>query len=126
MTRWGDIGNMQALREIQGVNIPNAGWHFSYIGGVWRIQEKIGAWAHTEYDRPEFTNAEHVARCLAEGTDVFDRGFEYQFVPLDETFPAFLRENIDRFAHLVGEIPQEAEAKKLYQKAVNTPSDISE
>lgn len=49
------------------------GWHLSYFGSVEQIQEKIGSFFHQEYNRPEFTNAEHINECIVTGKDLFNR-----------------------------------------------------
>ena len=57
--------------------IDNAGWHFSYFGGVKRVKNKIqsiaeGAWL----DRPEYTDESAIARRIAEGVDLYERPYE--------------------------------------------------
>src|SRR5690242_4677452 len=49
-----------------------------------------------------------------------------QFVPLDESFPRYLRENPERFGHLIHPGPFAALAERLYAKARATSSDIHE
>nr|WP_165864236.1 hypothetical protein [Capsulimonas corticalis] len=127
MARWQDIADMQRLRESQGAVIRNGGWHFSYAGGVQAIREKVAGSAHTEFDRPAFLDEAHIERCMAAGTDLFGRGGEgFTCVPLDETFPAAIARNRERYNHLVFEKPAEARARDLYVAATNARSDISE
>lgn len=40
-----------------------AGWHCSYFGGLDSVRRKLGAYAHTEMDRPDITDKEHVKVC---------------------------------------------------------------
>lgn len=77
--------------------LKNGGWHFSYIGGIDAIIEKIGASAHVEYDKPELTNKERITELVYSGKDVFNRGFEYKYVKIDETFPLLVKEKKDIF-----------------------------
>lgn len=125
MTRWRDIGDMQVLRESPGIAIPDGGWHFSYIGGVGSIQEKLGAFAHTEMDQPRFTNPLHIERCMAQGADLFGRGETFTCVALDESFPAILRENAERYAHLIHQPRDMEPAERLFLQAAEANSDIS-
>jgi beta-1,4-mannosyl-glycoprotein beta-1,4-N-acetylglucosaminyltransferase len=126
MARWADVSDMQALRVHPSVQIRNGGWHFSYLGGRQRVQEKIAAFAHTEFDRPEFLAEGHIDRCLANGSDLFNRGQQFKLVKLDETFPSFLVENMGRFSNLINEYRDEALARQLYEGSCLTPSDIFE
>jgi hypothetical protein len=82
--------------------IPNAGWHFSYLGNETKIREKIDAFSHQELNTPEFTDPRKLTARVHGARDLFERpGYRWEFVPLDETFPRFVRENQERFAHLI-------------------------
>jgi beta-1,4-mannosyl-glycoprotein beta-1,4-N-acetylglucosaminyltransferase len=81
--------------------VENGGWHFTYLGGAPRIVEKLEAFAHSEYNRAEFKDLEKLEAALRGGADLFGRDFHYAFVPIDDSYPAWLRENLSRYAHLV-------------------------
>jgi len=85
------------LRRWDGRRIADAGWHFSYMGGVERVRQKLLAFAHQEFNRTEFTDAEKIEAALKEGRWALGEGHRLAFEPLDETFPAFVRENRERF-----------------------------
>lgn len=38
-------------------SVPDAGWHFSYTGGIEGIQKKLSSFSHSEFDTPAFHNA---------------------------------------------------------------------
>lgn len=90
------------LRRWGGRPVREAGWHFSYMGGVERIRSKIAAYAHTEYDKPEFTDPEEIARRLRQGQDVLGTGVRLEWVPIDDSFPVHLRENPEKYAEFIG------------------------
>jgi beta-1,4-mannosyl-glycoprotein beta-1,4-N-acetylglucosaminyltransferase len=46
MLRYRDFTCANELRHSGYKTIPDAGWHFTYIGGVDRVREKIAAYAH--------------------------------------------------------------------------------
>jgi beta-1,4-mannosyl-glycoprotein beta-1,4-N-acetylglucosaminyltransferase len=119
-----DVTSMQALRSQDGVHIPEGGWHFSYVGGAERIQDKIGATSHTELDRPEFRELAHVEQCMAQGSDLFGREMRFQVVPLDAGFPAYLLAHQERFQNLIARIPAPPPASILFEQALARPSDI--
>ncbi len=105
MARFEDITTLQELRAGAGVVVAHGDWHFSFLGGAERIREKIGAYAHTELDRPEYTDPAHVAACMAEGRDMFGRNIAFRCVALDETFPRYLLRNREKFSHLIAPLP---------------------
>ena len=80
------------------VVLRDAGWHFSFLGGIDSIQRKLAAYAHTEYDRPPFNTAEHIAVRLEAGTDLFDRAHQYEFVSDLSYLPKYVLANMDRFS----------------------------
>jgi beta-1,4-mannosyl-glycoprotein beta-1,4-N-acetylglucosaminyltransferase len=49
------------------MHFPNAGWHFSYLGGLGAVMEKIAASSHTEWNREEINNAEYQKKCIEFG-----------------------------------------------------------
>lgn len=83
--------------------ILDGGWHFSYLGGVDRIIEKLEAFAHTEYNSEQYKSRDRIERAIANGEDIFGRGFHYRFIPLDASFPTYLLENRGRFSRHIGQ-----------------------
>lgn len=89
-----------------GINIyavDNGGWHFSFLGGVQAIIKKLEAFAHTEYNKPEYKDSTKIEQALDEGRDIFGRNFKYKFVKLDDTFPAYLVNNKEKYKNLIRE-----------------------
>jgi hypothetical protein len=70
--------------------VPNAGWHFTSMGGFDRTIIKIESFSHVELDTPEFKNKQ---RILAEIRAL-------PLKPIDGSFPQYIRENQDRFKKL--------------------------
>ncbi|MBS3905166.1 MAG: hypothetical protein KGZ39_07560 [Simkania sp.] len=75
----------QSLRGMKDL-VPSAatGWHFTWQGDAEEIIYKLGAFSHAEADTPE----NHWA--AREG---FKHRAECPTVPVDDTFPAYVREN---------------------------------
>ncbi|MCB9169454.1 MAG: hypothetical protein H6594_03775 [Flavobacteriales bacterium] len=88
--------------------IHDGGWHFSYLGGVERIIEKIEAFAHTEYNSGDFKDPARIEAAIAKGEDIFGRDLHYRFVPLDGSYPRYVRQHQDRFAKYIGGGPDGA------------------
>ena len=83
--------------------VPDAGWHFSYSGGVEAIQAKIRAGSHwRDCGTPEFLDSGHLAQVMATGGDLFNRAdYGVITVPVDERFPRYLVENQEKFAQYI-------------------------
>ncbi|MCL2717306.1 MAG: glycosyl transferase GT17 family protein [Lachnospiraceae bacterium] len=111
------------IREAD-VNSPNClrvddgGWHFSYMGGKGekdvskRVIEKIIAAAHQEYNE-RHTLAEIVDKTVL-GKDFLGSEAKFACVPIDESFPGYLRENLSEYEHLI--MPQVTKAQIRYTK----------
>jgi beta-1,4-mannosyl-glycoprotein beta-1,4-N-acetylglucosaminyltransferase len=81
-------------------NIKNTGWHFSYLGDEKQIIEKIESFAHTESDTPEIK--ETIRNNLDKCVDLFGRTeYKMEHVEVDDTYPELVKNNIERFRHLV-------------------------
>ena len=81
--------------------IKDGGWHFSYLGGIEKIIEKIESFHHTEYNAEKYKNPDKIEKAINEGKDIFGRNLQYQFVKLDSTFPKYILENENKFNHLI-------------------------
>lgn len=88
--------------------IEDAGWHFCFLGGAHGIIEKLEAFSHVEFNSPEYKDPEKIESAIDRGIDILGREFRYRIVPLDETFPAYLRDNRHRFEHLIKGLPSPA------------------
>ncbi len=98
------------LREVspddpRSVRIADGGWHFGYMGGdgerdvAKRIGDKVQAAAHQEYNSARYLR-EAVDRLMC-GEDIFGRDCRFVRVPIDETYPAYLREHQDEYDFLI-------------------------
>lgn len=93
----------QKLRTTEGISVEDGGWHFSYLGGAEQIVEKIRAFHHhADLDTPKWTNLDRIRRVMANGEDLYGRGGRFTRVAVDESFPRCVRENPEKWAHLVG------------------------
>lgn len=65
----------QGLRDMRNslTGISDGGWHLSWFGD---IKKKLSVQAHQELNTPEFNNDEHIAKCLAQKKDLFNRNID--------------------------------------------------
>jgi len=101
MLRFRDFSCAEELRHSGRKIVKNAGWHFTYMGGVERIRQKIAAFAHQEFNQPQFTNPQLLDERIQRGEPLFGHDERLAFVPLDDSFPIFIREHPEKFAALI-------------------------
>jgi len=83
------------------INIPESGWHFSYLGGIDKIIEKIESYAHTEYNNPEFKNKDRISKIINEGKDLFNRDLKFKINKIDYNYPKYILDNFDKFKNIL-------------------------
>ncbi|QYJ67455.1 hypothetical protein [Flavobacterium litorale] len=77
--------------------LPNAGWHFTYMGGVEMIKKKLESFSHTEYNFEEFKNEAAINQKIQEGRDLFGRDMEFEIANPEEVLPKYLnREDVKK------------------------------
>ena len=86
--------------KITGSIITNAGWHFSYCGNEEHIKQKINSFCDRQFDVPGVVDK--VMDNLKQGKDVLSRtNMNYQKVSIDESFPKYIIDNQQKYAHLI-------------------------
>lgn len=80
--------------------IANAGHHFGYLGDVNFIINKLKSFSHQEYNIPEFTDPEKIANKLELGEALINEN-KFEFIEINDSYPAFIRQNKDLFKHLI-------------------------
>lgn len=94
----------QAIRSTKAMTpVHNGGWHFTYLGGIDAIIKKIESFAHQEFNTKDFKDIERIKNSLQDGSGIFGGGFFP--TEIDETFPAYIRENLEKFSHLIYQTP---------------------
>jgi beta-1,4-mannosyl-glycoprotein beta-1,4-N-acetylglucosaminyltransferase len=91
--------------DIIGINfrlIQNAGWHFSYLGNINHIKEKIHAFSDTQAKNFILDEKQLLDRIMR-GEDLYGRTCEgpMSFVELDESFPKYIIDNKERFKEYI-------------------------
>ena len=77
--------------------IENGGWHFNYLLEPEKISKKLKTFAHTEYNKDKFTNISAIKNNINEMRDLFNKGYKYYKVQLDNTFPDYILNNKSKF-----------------------------
>lgn len=71
--------------------IPNAGWHFTYVGGAKKIVEKLESFSHTEYNLDEFKDINKISELIKKGKDLFGRDLEFEVIDFSYNLPNYLK-----------------------------------
>ena len=62
-----------------------------------KISKKLKTFAHTQYNKDEFTNIDVIKKNIHEMRDLFNREHKYYRVHLDNTFPDYILNNQSKF-----------------------------
>lgn len=83
--------------------IPNAGWHFTYIGGVKKIIEKIEAFSHTEFNTDVFKSRQQIEEFIQSGKDLFGRDMEFKVLADRKLLPKYLQQEqtVEKFSEFL-------------------------
>lgn len=107
-------------RKEIGIRVEDGGWHFGYMGGHGekdikkRVQEKVISAAHQEYNSKHVLN--QVTDQIKDGKDIFGRDAKFIRCEIDESFPAYIRENEEELSYLIMQEEKAAEKKLRHIK----------
>jgi glycosyltransferase involved in cell wall biosynthesis len=74
----------------------NAGWHFTFFGGIKQIQDKLNSYAHQEFNQENINNLKNIEDAIQNKKDVLNRKHEnknfksYNFLSFPEDFRNFI------------------------------------
>lgn len=105
MTHYRDLSTPNDLRRWKGRLVADGGWHFTYMGGLERIQAKLDSFSHQEFNRPEYTDAARLSEALRLGRNILDPNMKLRFEAIDAAYPDYLRKHPERFAKWIREVP---------------------
>ena len=77
-------------------NVKNAGWHFSYMGGIKAIQKKLLSFSHTELQHIA-QNPVEIKKRIQSGKGFGGFCDRYMAEPLENNFPEFIQKNSTTF-----------------------------
>ena len=81
--------------------LPNAGWHFSYLGGAEKIRQKLQSYAHSEYKKEQFLDEDHIRNAMLQGKDVLGRNdFYFTNMPLSY-YPGKMQKLMKQYPELL-------------------------
>lgn len=101
-THFKDLASPQELRRANvDITIENGGWHLSFIGDIEKISHKINSISHQELNTEENNNKEQIAFNIEHNFDVYGRSFDFEILDIDNSFPKYLQDNIEKFQKFI-------------------------
>lgn len=90
------------FRFCLGKRIKNAGWHFSYLGGIEAIIKKRQAIAEQHLNSSTNMDPEEIKKAIIKGKDILGRNdFNYRPIFIGASFPKYIRENQKKYKNLI-------------------------
>ncbi len=83
--------------------LHNAGWHWSWLGGVEKVMEKFRNFSHQEESVQKHANPEVLKRKIETGQSMWGEDF-WHIVSIDDTYPLYLQTHTELFSHLIKEV----------------------
>jgi len=80
-----DLRNDKALRlTMREVVVADAGWHFSYLGGMDMIEKKLERFSHQNLNKPKYRDQRKNLARLYAGKDIYHRAKQWGRVQLTD------------------------------------------
>ena len=79
----------------------NGGWHFNNLMKPEQIAKKLKTYAHREFSGNEFSSISIIKKKIEAKIDLFNRGESYKVVKIDDSFPKYLVENIEKYREYI-------------------------
>jgi len=73
--------------------IDNGGWHFNNLMSVAEISKKLKTFAHSEFSEEKFSSIEVIKKKIENKEDLFERGYLYTKIKIDNSFPEYILKN---------------------------------
>lgn len=90
--------SLNELRAQNNNDLLNGGWHFSYMGGIDKVKTKLKSYSHQE--RNTDFNLNNFDKFLEKNINIIQEG-RLELIQINDTFPKYLINNIDKFKHLI-------------------------
>lgn len=85
--------------------IKEGGWHFSYLGNINFILEKISNFCHTEnYKNIDLNNPKKILEKIDNGEDIFGRNMKITYLPIDSSFPDEIIKNQKKYSKFIKKV----------------------
>ena len=100
------------------VNIKNGGWHFSYMGGIKKIREKMATGSHQEFNNDKYNTKEKIMIAIIQKRDFLNHGDKFDFADI-KSLPVYLQENVSKYRHMFVNESDKKKFRNQYIKLLN-------
>lgn len=80
--------------------IGNGGWHFSYMGGIKKIREKMATGSHQEFNNDKFNTKEKIMTAIIEKRDFLNHGDKFDILPV-ENLPQYIIDHKNKYKFML-------------------------
>jgi beta-1,4-mannosyl-glycoprotein beta-1,4-N-acetylglucosaminyltransferase len=99
---YGKLKNL-SINEVRGdnklsVELPNGGWHFSFMGGKEMVRKKITSYSARDLGSSHVINS--IESNMENNIDPFFRGTLTEVV-IDDSYPKYILDNLDKYKHMI-------------------------
>ncbi|HYK08932.1 MAG TPA: hypothetical protein VEW42_05525 [Candidatus Eisenbacteria bacterium] len=92
-----DYKDLYAIRQFdKAIPISDGGWHFSYMGGIKRIQEKLKSFSHTEFSTGKYVNSSFIEKTIRSKSNLFEDFILFKTENI-QNLPKYVRINSNKF-----------------------------
>ena len=81
--------------------IEDGGWHFSSMKSVENIFKKLNSYAEQQFNNEKFKNMSFIKKKLDSKEDLFERGYKYETIRIDNTYPNFIFNNQEKLKEFI-------------------------
>ena len=81
--------------------ILNGGWHFSSVKTPEKIYQKLESYAEQKWNNDNYKNLDIIKRKIELKQDLFNRGYEFEVVKIDGSFPEYVYKNPEKFKNFI-------------------------
>lgn len=92
------------------IKIHSGGWHFSYMGGVKKIQQKLAAFAHQEFNNDKFNTPEKILKAIYQNKDFLNHGLKFKITTDLSFLPKYVLDNKEKYKDWIVERKKGTEA----------------
>ena len=94
--------NFLRIDKEKNIQIFNdGGWHFNNILDPQEISLKLKTFAHSEFSSEEFSFPNVIKEKIEKKIDLFNRGHNYKKIEINETFPKYFLNNLEKYKKFI-------------------------
>jgi len=94
-----DIRMIHETEEL--LSIKDGGWHFSFIGGINNIINKLNNYAHQEFNNEYYKDYKRIEENIKLGKSILEDKKMFEVEEIGNTYPEYLINNFEKFKNYI-------------------------